>query len=100
MLTRVLAGASLFKVVVLTGLIILGLIIDLGGVPGQERLGFRYWKESPFSSYLVGGDTGVFLGVWVSRFGANLMVRYPTQTVFVLSRLSWSTLSSPTWAPS
>ena len=55
---------SLFKIIVLTGLIILGLVIDLGGVPGQGRIGFRYWKESPFSSYLVGGDTGVFLGVW------------------------------------
>lgn len=67
--------ASLFKVVVLAGLILLGLIIDLGGVPGQERIGFRYWKQSPFSTYLVDGNTGVFLGVWVSRCRSAVTLR-------------------------
>ncbi len=27
------------------GLIIAGLIVDLGGVKSQERLGFRYWRD-------------------------------------------------------
>jgi amino acid transporter len=36
---------SLIKIITLTGLIILGLVIDLGGIPGQERIGFRYWKN-------------------------------------------------------
>lgn len=31
------------KLVTLVGLLLLGLIIDLGGAPGQGRLGFRYW---------------------------------------------------------
>lgn len=61
---------SLFKIVVLTGLIILGLVIDLGGAPGHDRIGFRYWKESPFSHYLVSGNTGVFLGVWAVMVNA------------------------------
>ncbi|TXT15544.1 hypothetical protein VHUM_00047 [Vanrija humicola] len=54
---------SLLKVVTLTGLIILGLIIDLGGVPGQERIGFRYWKDGrAFKPYKQPGDLGKFLG--------------------------------------
>jgi len=32
-------------VALITGLIIVGLIIDLGGVPRQERIGFRYWDN-------------------------------------------------------
>ncbi|POY70900.1 hypothetical protein BMF94_6078 [Rhodotorula taiwanensis] len=56
--------ASFLKVITLTGLIIVGLVIDLGGAPGQERLGFRYWKEQPFSHYIFQNKTGVFLGVW------------------------------------
>jgi amino acid transporter len=47
------------------GLIILGLIIDLGGVPGVERIGFRYWKTpGPFVEYLSEGNLGRFLGFW------------------------------------
>ncbi|GAA6037372.1 hypothetical protein JCM8097_008535 [Rhodosporidiobolus ruineniae] len=56
--------ASFIKVITLTGLILLGLIIDLGGVPSQERLGFRYWRDEPFSHYIFQNETGVFLGVW------------------------------------
>lgn len=31
------------KVLTAVGLIILGIVIDLGGAPGHDRLGFRYW---------------------------------------------------------
>jgi amino acid permease len=31
------------KVITIIGLIILGLVIDLGGAPTHDRLGFRYW---------------------------------------------------------
>lgn len=31
------------KLITIIGLLLLGLIIDLGGAPGQGRLGFRYW---------------------------------------------------------
>jgi amino acid transporter len=34
-----------FLVTMITGLIILGLIIDLGGAPNHERRGFQYWKN-------------------------------------------------------
>ncbi|WWC62328.1 uncharacterized protein I303_104924 [Kwoniella dejecticola CBS 10117] len=56
---------SFIKIITLTGLILLGLIIDLGGVPGQDRLGFAYWKHGrAFKPYKSTGDTGKFLGWW------------------------------------
>jgi len=56
---------SFIKIITLTGLIILGLIIDLGGVPGQERIGFRYWTDGrAFKPYKVMDNIGLgrFLG--------------------------------------
>ncbi|GMK58425.1 hypothetical protein CspeluHIS016_0504570 [Cutaneotrichosporon spelunceum] len=58
---------SFVKILTLSGLIILSLIIDLGGVPGQERLGFRYWKHGkaflPYKSDVLGtGALAKFAG--------------------------------------
>ncbi|WVQ72226.1 hypothetical protein IAR50_001775 [Cryptococcus sp. DSM 104548] len=54
---------SFIKILTLTGLILLALIIDLGGVPGQERLGFRYWKDGKaFLPYKTDGSVGKFCG--------------------------------------
>lgn len=36
---------SILKLVMITGLIIVGLVIDLGGAPNHQRLGFQYWKN-------------------------------------------------------
>lgn len=36
---------SIIKLLLITGLILCGLIIDLGGGPNHERIGFRYWKN-------------------------------------------------------
>ncbi|KAF8475230.1 general amino acid permease 1 [Russula ochroleuca] len=36
---------SIIKLTLITGLIICGLIIDLGGGPDHKRLGFTYWKH-------------------------------------------------------
>ena len=48
------------------GLIILGIILDLGGGPDHDRLGFRFWKEpGPFVQYHgISGAEGRFLGWW------------------------------------
>ncbi|VDB94649.1 unnamed protein product [Peniophora sp. CBMAI 1063] len=35
---------SIIKLMLITGLIIGGLVIDLGGGPSHDRLGFRYWN--------------------------------------------------------
>jgi len=36
---------SIIKLTLITGLIICGLVIDLGGGPDHKRLGFTYWKH-------------------------------------------------------
>jgi len=61
---------SIIKLTLITGLIIAGLVIDLGGGPKHDRLGFRYWKNpGAFArAGLVNNlNTDRFLGV-VSTF--------------------------------
>ena len=56
---------ALLKIMFIIFLILLGLIINLGGVPGTERIGFRYWKDpGPFVEYIGTGSWGQFLGYW------------------------------------
>ncbi|KAF7355037.1 Lysine-specific permease [Mycena sanguinolenta] len=54
------------KVITITGLIILGIVLDLGGGPDHDRLGFRFWKHpGPFVQYDgFSGAKGRFLGWW------------------------------------
>ncbi|KAH0838461.1 amino acid permease [Lanmaoa asiatica] len=54
------------KVLTITGLIILGIVLDLGGGPNHDRIGFRYWKNpGPFAQYKgISGPKGQFLGWW------------------------------------
>lgn len=59
------------KIALILGLIIAGLVVDLGGGPNHDRLGFRYWKTpGAFNSYLLPGDTGKFLAFWSSLISA------------------------------
>ena len=41
-------------------------MLDLGGGPNHDRLGFRYWKDpGPFVQYDgIAGAKGRFLGWW------------------------------------
>lgn len=56
---------ALLKILFIVFLIVLGLVIDLGGVPGTPRIGFRYWKNpGPFVEYIGTGAWGQFLGYW------------------------------------
>ncbi|KAH6695633.1 proline-specific permease [Plectosphaerella plurivora] len=56
---------ALLKIALVIFLIILGLVINLGGVPGTERIGFRYWNDpGPFVEHLTTGNLGKFLGYW------------------------------------
>ena len=53
------------KILLVAGIVIMGLVIDLGGVPGQGRIGFRYWNNpGPFVEYLATGSWGCFVGFW------------------------------------
>ena len=52
-----------FDVLLVVFVVILGLVIDLGGVPGQQRLGFHYWKTpGPFVEYIASGSPAAFEG--------------------------------------
>lgn len=55
---------STIKLLAFVAIIIFGLVIDLGGGPRGDRLGFRYWKEpGAFNQYNgIGGAEGRFLG--------------------------------------
>jgi hypothetical protein len=56
---------ALLKICFIVFLILLGLIIDLGGVPGTPRIGFRYWhKPGPFVEFVGTGHWGRFLAYW------------------------------------
>ena len=53
------------KVTTIVGLILLMFIIDLGGTPKGDRIGFRYWKNpGPMREYLHTGALGRFLAFW------------------------------------
>jgi amino acid transporter len=53
------------------GVILMGLIIDLGGVKGFQRIGFRYWRDpGPFVEYIATGAWGRFLGFWAVLINA------------------------------
>lgn len=59
------------KIIAIIGLIILGIILFFGGGPTHDRLGFRYWKHpGAFNEYLVSGNTGRFLALWISLIKA------------------------------
>ncbi|PYI31125.1 amino acid transporter [Aspergillus indologenus CBS 114.80] len=56
---------AILKILLIIGIVIMGLVIDLGGVAGAPRLGFHYWKDpGPFSEYIASGAWGRFLGFW------------------------------------
>ncbi|KAI0797635.1 dicarbixylic amino acid permease [Abortiporus biennis] len=61
---------SSIKVITLIGLILMGIIIDLGGNPGHDRIGFRYWDHpyGPMGTYLEkqvhNYHLSIFLGFW------------------------------------
>ncbi len=59
------------KIALIIGLILAGLVVDLGGGPDHNRIGFRYWRNpGAFNSYLVDGNTGKFLAFWSSLISA------------------------------
>ncbi|KAJ6629583.1 amino acid permease/ SLC12A domain-containing protein [Mycena sp. CBHHK59/15] len=54
---------AMVKIALAIGCIIGGLVIDLGGGPVHDRIGFRYWKNpGAFAPFIETGDTGNFLG--------------------------------------
>ena len=59
------------KIITIVGLIIFAFIIDLGGGPHRDRLGFRYWKHpGAMKPYKGVGATGRFLGLFSTLVNA------------------------------
>ena len=59
------------KILTIVGLIIFAFIIDLGGGPTHDRLGFRYWKNpGAMKEYKSTGSTGRFLGLFSTLVNA------------------------------
>lgn len=54
------------KIITIVGLLIFALVIDLGGGPNRDRLGFRYWKDPGAMKTYISSDpsTGRFLGLF------------------------------------
>ncbi|KAH7305535.1 amino acid permease [Stachybotrys elegans] len=53
------------KIMLIIGLILGGLVIDLGGGPDGRRLGFTYWRDpGAFNEYILTGSAGRFLAIW------------------------------------
>ncbi|KAH0830529.1 amino acid permease/ SLC12A domain-containing protein [Lanmaoa asiatica] len=58
------------KLLSLAGFILLGIVIDLGGNPLHDRIGFRYWRppNGPMGNYLLSyvhdDRLAIFLGFW------------------------------------
>ena len=59
------------KIVTIIGLIFMAVILDLGGGPTHDRLGFRYWKHpGAMKEYIGTGSTGRFLGLFSTLINA------------------------------
>ncbi|KAF7874217.1 hypothetical protein EAF04_002889 [Stromatinia cepivora] len=59
------------KIITIVGLLIMAFIVDLGGNPKNDRLGFRYWKHGQaMKEYDSTGDTGRFLGLFSTLVNA------------------------------
>lgn len=53
------------KIITIVGLLLMALIVDLGGNPRHDRLGFRFWKNpGAMKEYIGTGATGRFLGLF------------------------------------
>jgi len=63
---------SSIKVTTIVGLIILGIILDLGGAPTHDRIGFRYWEHpGPFNQlHGIPGAKGRFFAFWATFLNA------------------------------
>ncbi|EGG03420.1 uncharacterized protein MELLADRAFT_49500 [Melampsora larici-populina 98AG31] len=75
---------ALLKVTMIVILIIAGIVLDLGGGPSHDFIGFRYWKDpGPFTQLFdIPGALGRFLAFWqVFIFAAFAYVG--TETVAV-----------------
>ncbi|CAK5263838.1 unnamed protein product [Mycena citricolor] len=54
---------AMIKIMLVVGCVVGGLVIDLGGGPHGDRIGFRYWEHpGAFAPYISTGNAGRFAG--------------------------------------
>lgn len=59
------------KIITIVGLVLFAFIIDLGGGPTRDRIGFRYWKNpGAMKPYIADGNLGRFLGLFSTLINA------------------------------
>ncbi|RFU29133.1 hypothetical protein B7463_g7206, partial [Scytalidium lignicola] len=59
------------KIITIVGLLLMAFIVDLGGNPRHDRLGFRFWKNpGAMKEYDSTGNTGRFLGLFSTLVNA------------------------------
>lgn len=59
------------KIITMVGLLLMAFIVDLGGGPKHDRLGFRYWKNpGAMKAYDSTGNAGRFLGLFSTLVNA------------------------------
>ncbi|KAK3315696.1 amino acid permease/ SLC12A domain-containing protein [Apodospora peruviana] len=59
------------KIITIVGLLLMAFIVDLGGNPKHERLGFWYWQHpGAMKEYSATGDLGRFLGLFSTLINA------------------------------
>lgn len=87
---------SSFKVIIITGVILLLLILAVGGGPTGARPGFSYWSDpGAFAEYKVEGPTGRLLGVW-SAMVTSVYAFSGTELVGVtVGEAKWPRLTMP-----
>ena len=71
------AGQSVgIKIVTILGLLLMSFIVDLGGSPSGDRLGFRYWyNPGPVMKEIVAtGHAGRFLGLFSTLIYATNLI--------------------------
>ncbi|KAM7189917.1 putative proline-specific permease put4 [Naviculisporaceae sp. PSN 640] len=60
------------KIVTIVGLLLMAFIVDLGGNPKRERIGFWYWQHpGAMKEYNAVGDLGRFLGLFSTLINAS-----------------------------
>lgn len=61
------------KIIAILGLLIMSLVIDLGGAPTHDRLGFRYWYNPgpPMKELVATGNAVRFLGLFSTLLYAS-----------------------------
>ena len=60
------------KIIAIVGLLLFAFIVDLGGGPTKDRLGFRYWKHpGAMKAYVSDGSAGRFFGFFSTLVNAS-----------------------------